>query len=158
MRPTVYLETTIPSYLTARPSRDLVTAARQEITREWWENRRQNYDCVVSQVVLDECTRGHPDAAERRLASLDGLPVLAATEEMLAFAEGLIEAGLIPIEAADDAAHIAIATLSGIKYLLTWNFRHIANADVKEEIRAHCLRAGYTCPVICTREELMEKR
>ena len=158
MRPTVYLETTIPSYLTGRPSRDLVTAGRQEITREWWENRRQDYHCVLSQVVLDESARGHPDAAARRLATLDGFPVLAATEEMRIFAEGLIEAGLIPIEAADDAAHIAIATLSGIKYLLTWNFRHIANADVKEEIRAYCLRAGYACPVICTPEELMEKR
>jgi hypothetical protein len=142
VRPTVYLETTIPSDLTARPSRDLVTAARQEITREWWENRRADYDLVLSQVVLDESARGHPDAAYRRLAALDGLPVLGATQEMRTFAEGLIEAGLIPVEAADDAAHIAIETLSGIKYLLTWNFRHIANADVKEEIRAFCLRAG----------------
>ena len=158
MRPTVYLETTIPSYLTARPSRDLLTAARQQLTSDWWEDRRRDFECVISQVVLDESARGHPDAAARRLASLEGIPALSATEEMRLFAEGLIEAGLIPVEAADDAAHIAIATLSGIKYLLTWNFRHIANADVKEEIRAYCLRAGYTCPVICTPEELMEKR
>jgi hypothetical protein len=156
MRPTVYLETTILSYLTARPSRDLVTAARQEVTRTWWETRRARFDCHISRVVLDECGQGDPDAAGRRLDALRGLPSLAMNPETARFATALIQRGLIPAKAADDALHIAVSALNGMRYLVTWNFTHIANAEKAEDIRAFCLTMGYACPVICSPDELME--
>ena len=156
MLPTAYLETTIPSYLTARPSRDLVTAARQEVTRIWWETRRGRFDCHISRVVLDECGQGDPEAAGRRLDILRGLPLLAVKPETARFAIAMIQRGLIPSRAADDALHIAVAALNGMRFLVTWNFTHIANAEKAEDIRAFCLSLGYNCPVICSPDELME--
>ncbi len=156
MRPTVYLETTIPSYLTARPSRDLVTAARQEVTRTWWETRRKRFDCHISLIVLDECGQGDPEAVTRRLDVLRGLPLLNMTPDTARFAAALVQQGLIPAKAADDALHIAVSALNGVRYLLTWNFTHIANAEKTEDIRAFCFSLGYTCPVICSPDELME--
>ena len=156
MRPTVYLETTIPSYLTARPSRDLVTAARQEVTRTWWETRRERYDCHISRVVLDECGLGDPVAAAYRLDALRGLPSLEVNLDTARFAADMVERGLIPAKAADDALHIAVSALNGMRYLVTWNFTHIANAEKAEDIRAFCRSLGYNCPVICSPDELME--
>lgn len=156
MRPTVYLETTIPSYLTARPSRDLRTVARQQITVEWWETRRASFECLVSPIVLREAAKGDALAAAARLDSVAACRVLAISRAMVDFAESLIRAGVVPASVPDDAAHIAIAAMSGVRFLLTWNFKHIANAEKADEIRAFCLRAGYVCPTICTPEELLE--
>lgn len=156
MRPTVYLETTIPSYLTARPSRDLLTAARQQLTSDWWEDRRQDFECVISQVVLDECGIGDAEAVRRRLEKIAGLPLLATTSAAVELAARLIVLGLVPKEAGDDALHIATATVHEVAYLLTWNFKHIANATKMNALRDTCASLGYRIPVVCTPEELME--
>ena len=156
MRPTVYLETTIPSYLTARLSRDLRTAARQQVTLEWWETRRVDFECLVSPIVLREAVKGNPVAAKARLDAMASCRVLAITPAMVDLAESLIQTGIVPSSVPDDAAHIAIAAMSGVRFLLTWNFKHIANAEKADEIRAFCMRAGYICPTICTPEELLE--
>ena len=156
MRATVYLETTIPSYLSARPSRDLLTAARQQLTSDWWEDRRQGFECVISQVVLDECGIGDAEAVRRRLEKIVGLPLLATTSAAVELAARLIALGLVPKEAGDDALHIATATVHEVAYLLTWNFKHIANATKMKALRDTCASLGYRMPVICTPEELME--
>ena len=158
MRPSVYLETTIPSYLTAWQSREVKMAARQQATSEWWGERRESFACFVSQLVHEECAEGDPAAATRRLAALQDLPMLATNEEVFAFASGLLASKLVPASEKDDALHIALATAHGMRYLLTWNFKHIANAGMFDDLRAFCLKRGYTCPVICTPEELMETR
>jgi hypothetical protein len=156
MKPKVYLETTIPSYLTARPSRDLVTAAHQQITREWWDTRRHAFDLFVSQMVLDEASAGDPDAAARRLAVLAPLPLLNPRAEGADLAQALIEQVSLPIGAAADALHIAIAVVNGMDYLLTWNCTHIANAALRSQIATVCRRAGFEVPIICTPDELLE--
>ena len=107
MKPSVYIETTIPSYLTARPTRDIVMSARQQITREWWETRRQKFDCYISQLVLDECSAGDPEAADRRLNEISDLVLLTASDAVSALAHELLRRELIPAKAADDATHIA---------------------------------------------------
>ncbi len=150
----VYLETTITSYLASRPSRDLVIAARQEITREWWEERRDNYALYVSQVVVDEAGDGDPEAAKRRLAVLEGVDLLETTDAAIDLAEALIDEGAVPEKAADDALHIAIATVHEMDILLTWNCKHIANADTLGSIGKLIRKRGYELPVICTPNEL----
>ena len=156
MKPKVYLETTIPSYLTARPSRDLVTAAHQQITREWWDTRRHAFDLFVSQMVIDEASAGDPDAAARRLEVLAPLSLLAPRAEGADLAQALIEQVPLPIGAAADALHIAIAVVNGMDYLLTWNCTHIANAVLRSQIETVCRSKGFEVPIICTPDELLE--
>ncbi len=155
MSPKVYLETTIPSYLTAWRSRNLIRAAHQEATREWWEGRSR-FELYVSQVVVNEAARGDSEAAKERLEALAGIPILDVTEDAEALAENLVERGPLPRKAAVDALHIGVATVHGMDYLLTWNCTHIANAATRGEIEAVCRESGLAPPIICTPIELME--
>ncbi|MFQ5666114.1 MAG: type II toxin-antitoxin system VapC family toxin [Candidatus Binatia bacterium] len=157
MKPKVYLETTVISYLTARPSRDIVVAAHQELTRQWWDQRRKDYHLVVSEVVLREAAAGDPDAADRRSTILAGIDVLEAGEAALELAEELVRRRAVPDAAAEDALHIAIAVTNGIDYLLTWNCAHIANAAMRRAIDDVCVEQGYEPTVLCTPEELIEE-
>jgi len=156
MKPRTYIETTIVSYLTARPTRDLVRAAEQEITVEWWDGR-QTFDLYVSQLVLDEAGAGDPDAAARRLIALREAAVLDVTTEAIALGRHLVAAGGLPAKAGADALHIAIAAVHGIDYLLTWNCTHIANARMRGKIEGLCRGAGYDPPMLCTPRELVEE-
>lgn len=152
----VYIETSIVSYLTARPSRDVVTLARQELTREWWETRRPRFDLCTADIVAGEASQGHSEAASRRLAVLDEITELETTSEAEDLADHLLREGPLPEKAAVDALHIAIATAHQVDYLLTWNLTHIANAAMRKPIEALCRSKGYEAPVMCTPEELME--
>ncbi len=154
MKPTVYIETTIPSYLTAWPSRDLVRAAHQQITREWWA-RREEFDLFTSQLVVEECQAGDSQAAADRLAALAGIPLLESEPEAEALAAALVRKVPLPKKAATDALHIATAAVHGMTYLLTWNCTHIANATLRLPIEAVCQLAGYEPPLICTPGELL---
>ncbi|MBZ4219160.1 MAG: type II toxin-antitoxin system VapC family toxin [Chlorobium sp.] len=142
------------SYLTARPSKTILGAAHQQITLAWWETRSQ-YDLVVSESVLRECGAGDPDAAKKRLAVLNDVPLILITEQALDTAYSLVAKGIIPAKAAEDALHIAIATVNGVDYLLTWNCRHIANPEIQRGIAAHLEEIGLSLPFICTPEELL---
>ena len=153
----VYLETTIPSYLTAWPSRDVVRAAHQQITRQWWETRRSAFDLVVSQLVLDECAAGDADAAKARLNELGGIPILGVTDAVTELAIKLVEELSLPPKAVNDALHIAITAVHGVEYLLTWNCTHIANAAFRTRIVATCRSAGHQVPMIATPEELLNE-
>jgi hypothetical protein len=153
--PSAYLETTIPSYLTAWRSPELVMAARQEITRDWWDNRRNEFDLFVSQLVIDEASAGDSDAIARRLEILEGIPLIEPKPGTDALVEALIEDLDLPARAAADAVHIALAVVNGIDFLLTWNCTHIANAANRPIIELTCQTLGYSAPVICTPEELL---
>jgi len=153
MKPRTYLETTIPSYLTAWPSRDLVRAAHQQITREWWA-RRSAFELFSSRLVVRECQAGDPEAAVDRLKALVGVRLLEQTPDAVALAEALVSEVPLPERAVADALHIAIATVHGMDYLLTWNCTHIANVTLRPRIEAVCRVAGYEPPLICTPEEL----
>ncbi|MGD9632842.1 MAG: type II toxin-antitoxin system VapC family toxin [Pirellulales bacterium] len=155
MAASVYLETTIPSYLTARTSVDIVMAARQQITREWWDGHRAGYDLYVSQLVLDEASAGDAEAVARRLAALDNIPLIHAQPGTDSLVETLIQELALPDRAAADAAHIALAVLNGIDFLLTWNCTHIANARNRPIIEQACRQFGFRPPTICTPEELL---
>lgn len=156
MKPTAYLETTVISYLTALPSRDLVLAAHQQVTREWW-SARAAFELYVSQFVLDEASAGDPAAAARRADALRGLPVLDLTQDATLLAAEFVRAGGIPARARIDALHVAVASVHGIDYLVTWNCVHIANATMRGRLEAICRSAGFDPPIICTPIELVQE-
>lgn len=156
MKPAAYIETSVVSYLAARPSRDLVLAAYQEVTRAWWETAAERFDLVASALVAEEASAGDPAAARARLRALEAAVLLDAGPEAEALAQRLVDSGAVPRAATDDAVHIAIAAANGVEFLVTWNFRHIANASMRARIEAVCREAGFEPPVICTPNELVE--
>ena len=153
-KPTVYLETSIVSYLTARPSRDLLVAAHQQLTVVWWDEQRTRYELFPSQVVLAEARTGDPDAAQRRLAVRERLLLLDVTDAAVVLATMLVTGQALPAQAAQDALHLAVACVHGMQYLLTWNCTHLADARLRSRIEQACHEAGYIPPIICTPEEL----
>jgi hypothetical protein len=155
MKPKVYIETTLVSYLISKPSRDLITAAHRQITHDWWETRLTDFEVFISQFVLDEAGAGDADAAAKRLALLASFPLLDATTEALDLARALVERGAIPPRKAADAAHIAVATVHHMQFLMTWNCTHLANAEILAQVQATYAKLGYAAPIVCTPEELL---
>jgi hypothetical protein len=154
----VYIETTVVSYLTARPSRDVVIAGHQQVTHEWWDTRRTSYQLCISQLVRKEAGAGDAQAAQERLEVLKPMTLLETSNQALELAKELLHASALPARAADDALHIAVAAMNGIPYLLTWNCRHLANATMRPLIENVCAGAGLKAPIICTPEELLESK
>lgn len=154
----VYIETTVVSYLTARPNRDLIVAGHQQITHDWWDTRRGDYELCVSQLVLQEASDGDAEAARERLAVLAPMTLLEIKEAAVDLAEDLVQAGALPPKAENDALHIAVAAVHRIPYLLTWNCRHMANATMRSQIETVCASKGFKAPIICTPEEMMEAK
>ena len=157
MKPKIYIETSIISYLTARPCNDIRVVANQNTTIEWWETRRSGFELFISEFVITEASLGNPEAAKKRLGVIAKLPELLVTNEVKVLAKTLISEGAIPIKAEVDAYHIAVAAVNGIEYLLTWNCTHIANAIMRTKIEKICRHKGVEPPIICTPQELMEE-
>jgi hypothetical protein len=155
VRPSVYVETSVVSYLVARPSRDLVVAGHQQLTAEWWEHHKHRFDLFASALVLREAGFGDAVLAQRRLEALREVPVLDLRPEAAALAREMVERGPVPAKAAIDAAHIALAAVQGISFLLTWNCKHIANAEMQPALERICRAHGHHLPVLCTPEQLM---
>jgi len=154
MKSRVYLETSVISYHAARPSRDVVAAARQQLTQDWWQTRLQ-YDLYVSRLVELEASRGDRNAAAERMAAIAGVPRLDIDKSIETLADELVSAHAIPVEYAEDALHIAIAAVHCMDFLLTWNCKHIANAHIRPHVIRTVDKAGYSCPIICTPEQLL---
>ena len=154
---TVYLETTVVSYLSSRPSRDLIVAGHQQVTREWWERYRPGFRCFISQAVEDEVAKGDSEQVARRMAIVRALPKLPVTTVVAGLAGQILSAHVLPAQSLTDAVHIAVATVAQVDYLLTWNCRHIANARVLRRIARMCELAGYRLPSVCTPAELMDE-
>ena len=152
---TVYIETTIVSHLVANPSRDLLTRAQQEATRNWWAGRRGSFYCVVSQETLAEAARGDAQQASLRLAALAGLPVFPIAPEAERLAVDFLNTGALPASARSDAIHLAVASFIEADYLLTWNCRHLANAQIIRRLEREAVHAGWKLPTVCTPPELM---
>ena len=155
MKPRAYIETSVISYLTAKPSRDVIVVAHQQLTREWWEGHRQRFELCSSQILVEEASAGDPEAAQKRLAASAELPVLDLTRDVADLANELVNGGVIPPKHIRDAFHIAAAAVHGMDYLVTWNCTHIANAELRQSVEAACRERGYRLPIICTPEELM---
>jgi hypothetical protein len=156
MKPTVYIETTVLGYLTSWPSGDLVVAGRQKITQDWWRRAANAFQLVVSELVHREAGTGDPQAVRDRLAAIRDLPVLALGQQAEDLARALMMAGAVPATEPEDALHIALAVVNGIEFLVTWNFKHIANAALRSKIENVCVATGFDPCTICTPEELLE--
>ena len=155
MNKSVYIESSVISYLTDRPSRDLVIAGHQAVTAEWWDDRRLRYDVYVSPLVVEEISAGDALAAEERLRVIADIPSVAIAAEAESLASALLAANAVPANSARDALHIAIAATQGIDYLITWNFKHINNASTRTMVINAVSDFGLACPVLCSPEELM---
>jgi hypothetical protein len=151
----VYVETSIVSYLRQKPSPQLVAATRQLLTHRWWTRERRNYQLVVSQYVIDEASLGDPALARDRLSALDGIPLLPHDPEVQRVAREIMAIGVLPPKAQVDALHIASAAHHRVQYLLTWNCKHIANAKNFPRIHRVLAELGIPIPIICTPEELL---
>lgn len=156
MNPTVYIETTVIGYLASRPRNNAIVAGHQNTTRDWWQTAADRFDLVASELVVQECSAGDESAAEERLEALAEITLLRTTSDAEQLAKALIAGHAIPESHPEDALHIALAVVNGIQYLVTWNFRHIANAAVRSTIERVCRDAGYEPSVICTPEELLD--
>jgi predicted nucleic acid-binding protein len=156
--PRIYVETSVISYLAARPSRDALTSMRQIATHLWWQGRGRTFVATISDLVLVEIRRGDATAAQRRESLCSELEVIDEPAETAALAQRLIDEGIVPATEPEDAAHIAIATLSGAKYLATWNFAHFASPEAKYRVVIALNRWGYAAPLIVTPEELNEEK
>jgi hypothetical protein len=155
MKPRLYMETTIPSLLTARPSKQPQLLGRQLATRAWWDERLGRYEVYTSQVVLDEASRGDSEMSAARLQALSSFPLLAITPMVLALDLEFMALGVIPARAADDALHLALAAAHRMHFLLSWNCKHINNRELDERYRSVCAKFDLPLPVIATPEELM---
>ncbi|MDZ7966338.1 MAG: type II toxin-antitoxin system VapC family toxin [Nostoc sp. DedSLP03] len=155
MSETVYIETSVIGYLTARSTKNLIIAANIEITPEWWDFRRNNFILYTSEAVLDEVAKGDTAIATQRLEILQDFPLLALSQAVQSLAIQFLTQSNLPPKAKVDAIHIAAATVHGIDYLLTWNCKHIANAQIQGKLAEISLDFGYVLPILCTPNELM---
>lgn len=156
MKPTVYIETTIISYLTARAPRDLTSASQRQRTVDWWDDERQHFTLVTSELTILEASGGDLNAAAARLDMLQSIPLLTQRDDAERLAKRLVETGAFPSVAARDALHVAICATNGIGYLLTWNFKHLANVFLRDKITETCEDFGVAAPLICTPDEIRE--
>lgn len=156
MKATVYLETSVIGCLAMRPSSVPRIVADQQITRQWWDNHRQQYDLVISSFVIDECSAGDPAAAQERSVYLEGIRLLDVTADVDLLAESLLANVPLPAKARIDAFHISVAAVNGVQYLLTWNCRHIANPSLRSQIERVCRARNCEPPIICTPDEFLE--
>lgn len=155
-KPSVYIETTVISYVTARLSRDLIVVAHQQTTMEWWESTLPRCDPFISPMVIEEVSRGDKEAANLRLKKISGFPVLKITNEVRELADLYFRQTQIPEKARGDTYHLALATYHGMDFLVSWNFTHILAAPVKAMIQNINTSRGIRTPIICSPEELME--
>lgn len=155
MKAKIYIETSVVSYLTARPSHDLTTASRQATTRDLWENLAK-FEAYASDLVVGEAEKGHPEAAASRLKEIERIPLLEITNEAERLASALIAGSAIPESEPEDALHLGIAASTGMDVVVTWNFKHLNNPFTRLLVRQVIENAGYICPEICSPEELLE--
>jgi hypothetical protein len=156
MKQSVYIETTIVSYLAANLSRDIVVAAHQQITQEWWINVRPKLDCYISPFVIQESQRGDDEISKRRIKLLSGISVLEMNNKIEKMADIYFDKLKIPDKAQLDAAHLAVACYYKMDYLISWNCKHIVSARIRKELETINNGLQIFTPIICTPEELME--
>jgi hypothetical protein len=157
MAPTLYIETSVPSYVTGRDSTNVITLGRQLITRKWWSEALPAFDARISELVLQEAAEGDPVAAQRRLELLGGFSVLDVTAEASYLSKHYLKGLVLPDKAEPDALHLAIAVLNGMDYIATWNIRHLAHGRIRKELQRLNDELGFVTPTICTPEELTDE-
>jgi len=152
---TIYIETSILGHLTARPTDNLILAANIKITQDWWDEYSSSLVLYTSEIVEDEASKGDTAIAERRLNILESLIFLDLTEEAIELAQEFLQQSNLPPKASNDALHMALATVYGLDYLLTWNCKHMANAQIQRKLSQISVELGYKLPFVCTPYEFM---
>jgi len=154
--PRAYIESSVPSFYVARPSRQLAIVAKQQATKDWWDGGCSGLEVVTSLETLDEIAKGDSEKGQERLDLVSKLPILEVTNDVADLADKLVDSGIVPEKVASDAIHIAVASVHAVEFLVTWNFRHIANPFLRDRIRKLVTEKGYRMPTMCSPEELLE--
>lgn len=154
-KPTLYMETTIPSFLLAKPSRNLVANGRQELTRAWWRRDHARFEVFISETVLEEAMRGNRTAAAERLEFLKQFPMISANDDVRRLTGIYIARHIVPEVKPGDAVHLALTVIHRVQFLCTWNFKHLANAFMLQRLRNLHEKLGLFTPQVCTPEELL---
>ena len=157
MKSRVYVETSVISYLTARPSSNVMLLARQQFTREFWELQPARFEALISPLVVDEALRGDASAAAMRLRVCQGLATLEITDEVELFAQQLVALGAVPTTEPEDALHIALATMHAMDYIASWNFAHLVGPAAKFKLQTKISEMGHKPPIVATPEEIFEE-
>jgi predicted nucleic acid-binding protein len=152
---TIYIETSIFGHLTARSTNNLIVAANIKITQDWWNEHRSSFTLYASEIVENEAAKGDPTIAAQRLNLLQSLMLLELTEEAFELSQAFLSQSNLPPKASNDSLHIALATVYSLDYLLTWNCKHMANAQIQRKLAQISADLGYVLPVICTPYELI---
>jgi predicted nucleic acid-binding protein len=155
MKSKVYLESSLVSYLTSKPSRDIIIASRQQVSQAWWETQRSRFSLYISPLVIQEVGAGDPEAVKKRLSIIRHIPLLEINEDTLELAANLLKNKAVPEKSTGDALHLAVTAFHNMDYLLTWNYKHLANAEKRNLIAQAIQGIGYNNPIICTPDELM---
>lgn len=155
MSETIYIETSIFGHLTARPTDNLIVAANIKITQDWWNEHRSSFTLYASEIVENEAAKGDPTIATQRLNLLQSLMLLELTEEAFELSQAFLSQSNLPSKASNDSLHIALATVYSLDYLLTWNCRHMANAQIQRKLAQISSDLGYVLPIICTPYEFI---
>lgn len=154
MKPTIYLDSSLPSYWLPQGD-DPIVQARHLLTRRWWVDELPRFEVFISQVVLDEISGGDPRRAAERLALVREFPMLDIDQEVERAAKHYVDNFAMPRRNMRDAFHLALAAVHEIEYLVTWNYAHLANASKRAHIEALNRRLHLSSPIICSPEELM---
>jgi predicted nucleic acid-binding protein len=156
MKPTLYIETTVISYLTARRSKDSIAAAHQRITKEWWDKALPLFEPFISPFVIEEISKGDEQAAKLRIEKVSSMPLLKISPEARRLADAYFSAVGLSEKARMDSYHLAMATWHGMDYLVSWNCTHIVSGRVRRIVEEVNAPFGLKTPILCTPEELME--
>ncbi|WP_425618373.1 type II toxin-antitoxin system VapC family toxin [Anatilimnocola sp. NA78] len=151
----MYIETSIVSHATARPSNLPAVAVLQQQARSWWDHERAKYRLVTSHFVITEAASGDAEAARLRLEMLAGIPLLLPSEQVEVIASEILRRALMPPKAKFDALHVAMAACGGVDYLLTQNCKHIANAHVLPRVYDLLAELGLPRLLVCTPAEFL---
>ena len=154
MKPKIYIETSVVSYLVSRPSKNVITAGHQVITRDFWETLN-DFEVYISDMVIQEASAGDAAQAKERISALQGFPLLEIGDSVKHLAKALLDAKSVPEKCLEDAIHIAVAAVNGIDVIVTWNFKHINNPITRMKIRHVVENRGLVCPEICSPDEFM---
>lgn len=157
MKPKVYIETSIISYLTANPSRDVIVNANQILAREWWEDHRHEFNLYVLELVTDEAGKGNAEMAKKRLELIKDVAFLENNNDAKNLAKEILARNILPVKATLDVFHIAITAVHNIDFLLTLNCKHIANAFIYRRVEEVCRSFDFQPPIVCTPQEILGK-
>jgi len=155
MKLKIYLDTSVISYYVKKTEYDILEQAHYQLTRQWWRKFATHHSLFISVFVINEIEKGDKHAAMKRLKAVEGIPILDTSVSVDRLSRIIVKELNIPEKARMDGYHLAVAAMNSQDYIVSWNFKHMANARVRRIYKAICGEEGLVCPDISTPEEML---